>query len=106
MSIYADNWIIDEITGEKKLVKHLNKKRVDRGRWNKTSGAWNKNGKKARINKSKSFPEKSYYDKLNSPEQLELRKNKWLNKEYPEKEQILQDIEKIKNKLCRTNDTM
>ena len=46
MSIYANNYIIDEITGEKKLVKHLNKSRVDRGY--KSSHGWNKSGKKAR----------------------------------------------------------
>ena len=52
MSIYATNWIIDELTGEPKLVKHLNKLRIDRGTWNKTSGGWNKSGKKSRLRKS------------------------------------------------------
>jgi len=55
MSRYANNYIIDELTGEPKLVKHLNKIRVDRGGWNKTSGGWNKTGKKARMKKRKSF---------------------------------------------------
>lgn len=48
MSIYADNYIVDELTGEKKLVKHLNKARIDRGKWNSTPGGWNKSGKKKR----------------------------------------------------------
>ena len=48
MSIYASNYIVDELTGETKLVKHLNKSRIDRGGWNSTPGGWNKSGKKAR----------------------------------------------------------
>ncbi len=57
MSIYATNFIVDENTGEEKLVKHLNKKRIDRGGWNQYSHAkgWNKSGKKARMKKT-SFP--------------------------------------------------
>ena len=53
MSIYATNFITDEETGEKKLVKHLNKIRIDRGGWNRYSHAkgWNKSGKKARMEK-------------------------------------------------------
>ncbi len=51
MSIYAQNYTIDEVTGEKKLVKHLNKIRVDRVTICKSSGKWNKNGKKARVKK-------------------------------------------------------
>ena len=51
MSIYATNFIVDEETGEVKLIKHLNKIRVDRGSWNSTSGGWNKSGRKARIRK-------------------------------------------------------
>lgn len=43
MSIYAQNYTIDEVTGEVKLVKHLNKIRVDRGC--KSSSKWNKSGK-------------------------------------------------------------
>lgn len=49
MSIYATNFIVDEETGEVKLIKHLNKIRVDR--WNvskRGSGKWNKSGIKAR----------------------------------------------------------
>lgn len=49
MSIYAQNYTIDEVTGEKKLVKHLNKIRVDRGC--KPSSKWNKSGKKTRREK-------------------------------------------------------
>jgi hypothetical protein len=52
MSIYATNYIVDELTGEAKLVKHLNKKRIDRGGWNSTPGGWNKSGKKARQRKT------------------------------------------------------
>lgn len=52
MSVYADNWIVDELTGEAKLLKHLNKVRIDRGGWNSTPGGWNKSGKKARLRKS------------------------------------------------------
>ena len=52
MSIYATNYILDEETGEAKLVKHLNKQRVDRNfSWN-ASGGWNKSGKKARMKKN------------------------------------------------------
>jgi hypothetical protein len=49
MSIYADNYIVDEVTGEVKLVKHLNKFRMDRGR--KSSSKWNKSGKDTRRRK-------------------------------------------------------
>ena len=49
MSIYATNFIVDEETGEVKLIKHLNKIRVDRG-WGNSIG-WNKSGKKARLRK-------------------------------------------------------
>lgn len=52
MSIYATNFIIDEETGEAKLVKHLNQRRIDRSTWIKNeSKGWNKSGKKARSNK-------------------------------------------------------
>lgn len=49
MSIYANNYIVDEETLEIKLPKHLNKCRIDRGGWNNTPGGWNKSGKKARM---------------------------------------------------------
>ena len=49
MSIYATNYTVDEATGEFSLIKHLNKKRIDRG--NKHSKGWNKSGKKARYKK-------------------------------------------------------
>ena len=48
MSRYATNFVIDEITGKRKLIKRLNKTRVDRGGWNSTPGRWNKSGNKAR----------------------------------------------------------
>jgi hypothetical protein len=52
MSIYASNYIVDELTGEAKLVKHLNKLRIDRNfTWGATGG-WNKNGSKARKKKA------------------------------------------------------
>lgn len=51
MSIYAKNLIIDEVTGEVKLVKHLNQIRVDRWSAFGRVGGWNKTGKKARIKK-------------------------------------------------------
>lgn len=44
MSIYATNYIIDEETGEPKLVKHLNQTRIDRGTTKRPPGKWNKNG--------------------------------------------------------------
>jgi hypothetical protein len=52
MSKYAKNFIIDEETGEKKLVKHLNKARIDRKTLNKQPGGWNKTGKKAVLKKA------------------------------------------------------
>ena len=58
MSIYARNYIIDEETGKRKLVKHLNKERIDRGKHMKSPGKWNKTGKKARIKKRWSKPRK------------------------------------------------
>ena len=66
MSIYATNWIVDELTGEAKLVKHLNKARIDRGGWNTSSGGWNKSGKKARLRKSSnSFNKRDRMDSRN-----------------------------------------
>ena len=44
MSIYADKYVIDENTGEAKLVKHLNQDRVDRKTAKEKVGKWNKNG--------------------------------------------------------------
>lgn len=48
MSIYAKNYVVNELTGEAKLVKHLNKIKVNRHSIIK-SGKWNKTGKKARV---------------------------------------------------------
>lgn len=52
MSIFATNFTIDENTGEVKLIKRLNKIRIDRGGWNSTPGGWNKSGRKARLRKT------------------------------------------------------
>ncbi len=48
MSIYATNFIIDEETGEAKLVKHLNQRRIDRCYAGTPPGKWNKTGRKKR----------------------------------------------------------
>ena len=48
MSIYAKNYVVDEETGEVKLIKHLNQRRIDRNYTWGASGGWNKNGRKAR----------------------------------------------------------
>lgn len=59
MSIFATNFVVDEITGEVRLIKHLNKLRIDRGGWNRFSHAkgWNKSGKRNRM--------KDAYKKMN-----------------------------------------
>ena len=52
MSIYATNYILDWETGLPKLVKHLNKARIDRNCiWNGHGKQWNKSGKLARLKK-------------------------------------------------------
>jgi hypothetical protein len=51
MSIYADRYVVDENTGETKLVKHLNKERVHRWTAKQRVGHWNKSGRNARIKK-------------------------------------------------------
>lgn len=49
MSIYATNFTVNGETGEVKLIKHLNKIRVDRITISKGgSGKWNKSGIRAR----------------------------------------------------------
>lgn len=58
MSIYATNYVIDELTGEPKLIKRLNKQRIDRNYTWGASGGWNKNGKKARKKKNHEKGEK------------------------------------------------
>ena len=55
MSIYANNYTVDEVTGEVGLIKHLNQFRIDRGGCNYSPGGWNKSGKKARIRKTKAY---------------------------------------------------
>lgn len=60
MSIFATNFTTDENTGEVRLIKHLNKCRVDRGTWNSTPGGWNKSGKKARLRKSSNILNKKF----------------------------------------------
>jgi hypothetical protein len=44
MSKYATNFIIDEETGEVKLIKRLNKKRIHRLTLSRPPGGWNKKG--------------------------------------------------------------
>lgn len=51
MSIYATNFIVDEETGEAKLIKRLNKTKINRFTLRKQPGGWNKSGKKAIYNK-------------------------------------------------------
>lgn len=51
MSIYAQNFTVDETTGEVKLIKHLNKIRIDRCTLRNAPGGWNKSGRRARENK-------------------------------------------------------
>lgn len=51
MSIYATNFIVDEETGESKLIKHLNQSRIDRCYAGTPPGKWNRQGKKARLKK-------------------------------------------------------
>lgn len=51
MSIYATNFLVDEETGEVKLVKHLNKIKVNRSTLASSPGGWNKSGRKSRANK-------------------------------------------------------
>lgn len=70
MSIYATNFIINE-NGDPILIKHLNKKRVDRYNWT-NPGGWNKSGKKARINKESNIVniKKRRYWKLKCKEMI------------------------------------
>jgi hypothetical protein len=63
MSIYATNFIIDEETGEARLIKHLNKIRVDTYSVREQPGGWNKSGKKARINKYWNRPPRKGHNK-------------------------------------------
>jgi len=53
MSIYIDKYTVDELTGEVKVIKRLNKANSDayRGSWNchKRAKGWNKSGKLARM---------------------------------------------------------
>ena len=122
MSIYANNYIIDEITGEKKLVKHLNKSRIDRGKWNSTPGGWNKSGKKARIcqnnnNRAKNkkadidfsyeknsdnfVQENPYHTYICTPEEVQARKDRW-EKEKQDGINALNNFkEKNKEKLSK-----
>jgi hypothetical protein len=92
MSIYAKNFILDELTSEPKIVKHLNKKRIDRGGWNQNSNgkSWNKSGKRARINKTRKLhtdKERKFW-KLKikkfqeGTETIKIKDNKMENKMY------------------------
>ena len=58
MSIYATTWVVDNLTGEAKLVKHLNKVRIDRSTWKRSAKGWNKSGKQARIRKQSNLHNK------------------------------------------------
>jgi hypothetical protein len=103
MSIYAKNFIIDEETGEPKIVKHLNKKRVDRN-CGKSSGGWNKSGRKARLKKRWKVidiqePSRYYVE---HPNITSKRKNFW--SKLKEKDEELRNIykqesDKIKIKI-------
>lgn len=64
MSIYATNFIMDEETGNPKLVKHLNKTRVDRGCASIPPGGWNKKGSKQKEKKFWSKGKTKDYSKL------------------------------------------
>ena len=90
MSIYAKNFIVNEETGESKIVKHLNKKRVDRNRWKK-SVRWNKSGKKARLKKRWKVvdPQEPFKPYIEHPNVTNKRKNFWSR--LKEKDTELQD---------------
>ena len=81
MSIYATNYTIDELTGETILIKHLNKKRIDRGGWNLQSRAkaWNKSGKKNRMKKGIALSKNSLV-KFNNEVKEKLTLRYFLNK--------------------------
>lgn len=81
MSIYATNYTVNELTGETSLIKHLNKKRIDRGGWNILSRAkgWNKSGKKNRIKKGMALG-KNYLVKSNIEVREKLNLIYFLNK--------------------------
>jgi hypothetical protein len=52
-SIFATDFVVDEVTGEVKLIKHLNKDRVDRSTCRSRTGKWNKTGNRARMKGNK-----------------------------------------------------
>jgi len=102
MSIYAKNFIIDEETGEPKIVKHLNKRRVDR-KCGMSSGGWNKNGKKARLKKRWKVVDiqepPRYY--VEHPNTTNKRKNFWSKLKEREEElknKYKQELEILKIK--------
>ena len=73
MSIYATNFIVDEETGEAKLIKRLNKEKINRRTAFTPPGGWNKKGNKqkeikywSKGHKKESF--KSLNDQLNKTE--------------------------------------
>lgn len=70
MSIYADNFIVDEETGEAKLIKHLNKVKINRSAWNRKSKGWNKSGKKKRD------------DKKSKRNQSQIKRERFENKNF------------------------
>ena len=52
-SIFATEFVVDEVTGEVKLIKHLNKDRVDRCTLRSRTRKWNKTGNRARMKGNK-----------------------------------------------------
>lgn len=81
MSIYATNFLVNEETGEVKLVKHLNKTKINRCTLAKPPGGWNKSGSKARSSK------RSQSDKTRDRREtkVELRKLERLGKKSKER---------------------
>ena len=48
-SIFATDFIIDEVTGEVSLIKHLNQDRFDHCTCKSRTRKWNKTGNKSRV---------------------------------------------------------
>ena len=86
MSIFATNYVVDEETGEPKLIKHLNQMRIDRVSLNRVGG-WNKSGKKVRITKRKTgYPSNEacnrYIKVINDERQSRIESDKMKLIEY------------------------
>jgi len=76
MSIFADNYTVDENTGEAKLVKHLNKFRIDRKTCKQKVGHWNKNGHAKIVNR--------YWSNGDKKKKFKIMKDVLLNIDNPE----------------------